>query len=108
MKKITKKTLLLIIIFVYLSGCQGLRDGLEGNKKSKSAEEFLIEKKKPLMLPPEFNKLPKPGNLSSEDSEETDFNIDKILGKKKNKSKNSINSSQSVLEKSIIKEIKKN
>ena len=32
---------------------------LEGNKKSKSAEEFLIEKKKPLKPQSEFNKLPK-------------------------------------------------
>ena len=46
MKKITKNKLLLIILLVFFSGCQSLKDGLEGNKNSKSSEEFLIEKKK--------------------------------------------------------------
>ena len=50
MKKITKKTLSLIIMLTYLSGCQSLKEGLEGNKKSKSAEEFLIEKKKSINI----------------------------------------------------------
>jgi len=107
MKKITKKTLSLIIMLTYLSGCQSLKEGLEGNKKSKSAEEFLIEKKNPLILPPDFNKLPIPGNTPSENSEETDFDIDKILGNKMNKQKNNPKISGGSLEQSIIKEIKK-
>jgi PBP1b-binding outer membrane lipoprotein LpoB len=108
MKKITKNILSLIILFVFLSGCQALKDGLEGNKKSKGAEEFLIKKKNPLILPPEFKKLPTPGNIPSEIQEETDFNIDKILGKKIDEQKNSSNSSENSLEKSILKIIKKN
>jgi len=107
MKKITKKTLSLIIMLTYLSGCQSLKEGLEGNKKSKSAEEFLIEKKNPLILPPDFNKLPIPGNTPSENLEETDFDIDKILGNKMNKQKNNPKISGGSLEQSIIKEIKK-
>ena len=41
-----KKLIFLFLLTGLFSGCQSLRDGLEGNKKSKSAEEFLIEKKK--------------------------------------------------------------
>ena len=107
MNKTTKKTLSLIIILTCLSGCQALKDGLEGNKKSKSAEEFLVEKKNPLILPPEFKKLPTPGSSPSENLEETDFDIDKILGKKKNNNTKNTNSSQSSLEEFIIKQIKK-
>tara|TARA_B110000196_G_C20875429_1_gene534031 strand:+ start:293 stop:619 length:327 start_codon:yes stop_codon:yes gene_type:complete len=107
MKKITKSTLLLMILFVFFSGCQKVKDGLQGNKKSKSAEEFLIEKKNPLVLPPEFEKLPTPGNLPSKKQEEADFDIDKILGKKIDEKKNSSNSSENLLEKSILKIIKK-
>ena len=107
MNKTTKKTLSLIIILTCLSGCQALKDGLEGNKKSKSAEEFLVEKKNPLILPPEFKKLPTPGSSPSENLEETDFDIDKILGKKKNNNTKNTNSSQSSLEEFIIKKNKK-
>ena len=52
MKKNYKKLILAILILNLLNGCQALKDGLEGNKKSKSAEEFLIQKKNPLVLPP--------------------------------------------------------
>ena len=107
MNKTTKKTLSLIIILTCLSGCQALKDGLEGNKKSKSAEEFLVEKKNPLILPPEFKKLPTPGSSPSENLEETDFDIDKILGKKENNNTKNTNPSQSSLEEFIIKQIKK-
>ena len=107
MKKITKNTLLFILLFVFLSGCQALKDGLEGSKKSKSAEEFLIEKKNPLVLPPEFNDLPTPANTSPKVSEEVDFDIDKILGKKKNDQQNNSDSSDGSLEKSILEKIKK-
>ena len=55
-----KKSIFIILLFYFLSGCQSLRDGLEGNKKSKSSEEFLIEKKNPLVLPPDYSKLPEP------------------------------------------------
>ncbi len=44
----TKKFIFVLISSSLLIGCQSLKDGLEGNKKSKSAEEFLIEKKKPV------------------------------------------------------------
>ena len=40
-------------------------------------------------------------------SEESNFDIDKILGKKKNEKKNNSNSSDVSLEKSILKIIKK-
>ena len=45
MNKFYINSIIIIIISNLLLGCQSLREGLEGNKKSKSAEEFLIEKK---------------------------------------------------------------
>ena len=47
-----------LVFFIFLTGCQSIKDGLEGNKKTKSAEEFLIQKKNPLVLPPDYSKLP--------------------------------------------------
>ena len=46
MNKFYLKSIIILIISNILFGCQSLKDGLEGNKKSKSAEEFLIKKKK--------------------------------------------------------------
>jgi hypothetical protein len=107
MKKINR-IICLVFLLISFSGCQSIKDGLEGNKKSKSAEEFLIEKKNPLVLPPNFSKLPTP--TSEENSiNETDFEIEDILSGNEGK-KNSDNKtiSDTSLEQSILKKIKNN
>ena len=48
-----------IILMLFLSGCQSAKDAFTLKKKS-SADEFLVEKKSPLVLPPDYNKLPLP------------------------------------------------
>ena len=79
MKTIIKLQIFLLFILITLSGCQKLKDGLEGNKKSKSSEEFLIKKKNPLVLPPDYSKLPLPKNASSQKKNEEVFDLKKIL-----------------------------
>ena len=74
-----KKLIFLFLLMGLCSGCQSLREGLEGNKKSKSAEEFLIEKKNPLVLPPDYSKLPEP---SEKNVEENDFYVVSSLHKR--------------------------
>ena len=108
MNKETIKLILALIAFNFLLGCQALKQGLEGSKKSKSAEEFLIEKKNPLVLPPDFSKLPTPKNSTESETDQRNFEIEDIL--KKNSKKNVKNSSKkkSSLEESILKKIKKN
>ena len=100
-----KKIIFLFLLMGLFSGCQSLREGLEGNKKSKSAEEFLIEKKNPLVLPPDYSKLPEPSEQNAEENNE--FDLQKILEtSESNKStENTVNQS---LKKSIIDKIKKN
>ncbi len=110
MKNLTKNLFYLFIMLIALSGCQSVRDGLEGKKKG-AADEFLVKKKNPLVLPPKFDELPVPQTLNSEDKnnkEEIDLQI--TLGK----SSDSIGvSSKSKtingpLEKSIMEKIKNN
>ena len=58
-----KKTNLVIIsllIPLFLNSCGTVAEGLGGSKK-KGNEEFLVEKKSPLVLPPSFGELPEPG-----------------------------------------------
>ena len=57
-----KKTNLVIIsllIPLFLNSCGTIAEGLGGSKK-KGNEEFLVEKKSPLVLPPSFGELPEP------------------------------------------------
>ena len=62
------KYLFLICIFFLLSACQTVKDGLAGNKNENS-DEFLIEKKNPLEMPPDFGELPKPKSEEDQTSQ---------------------------------------
>ncbi|WP_262589817.1 DUF3035 domain-containing protein [Candidatus Pelagibacter communis] len=58
----TKKinlSIILIITFAILTGCNTVKKGFQNPKKN-SSDEFLVEKKSPLVMPPEFNELPIP------------------------------------------------
>ena len=90
-----------------MSGCQGLKDGLEGNKKSKSSEEFLINKKSPLVMPPDYSKLPLPENNSNQNEKTQDFDLKKVLEKNSNNQKSKTQTNKS-FQKSIIEKIKTN
>jgi hypothetical protein len=107
MKKIFKISIYLSVILIGMSGCQSLKDGLEGNKKSKSAEEFLINKKSPLVMPPDYSKLPLPENNSNQNEKSQDFDLKKVLEKNSNNQKNKTQTNKS-FQKSIIEKIKTN
>ena len=62
MKKIKLNLILLIALVPLLTFCGGVRDALEGKKRSDQSDEFLVKKKNPLQMPPDINKLPKPGD----------------------------------------------
>ena len=72
------------------------------NQKIKTTDEFLIKKQEPLVLPPDYNEIPKPGSLSEKKSKNK---IKKIL--KSNDKKTINNNNASSLEESIINKIKK-
>ena len=58
-----KHTLFIIILAMMSNSCgetmSSVKRGLSG-EKSKSTDEFLVEKKDPLILPPDFDELPSP------------------------------------------------
>ena len=53
------------MVLTALSACQSLKDGLTGKKKN-NTDEFLVEKKNPLVLPPKFDELQKQKILTEE------------------------------------------
>lgn len=76
-----KKFSFLIVLFsIFLTSCQSIKDGLSGSK-SKNSDEFLVQKKNPLVLPPKFLELPEPSNESFNKSKtiEDETDIQKIL-----------------------------
>ena len=107
MKKIFKISIYLSVMLIGMSGCQALKDGLEGNKKSKSSEEFLINKKSPLVMPPDYSKLPLPEINSNQNDKSQDFDLKKVLEKNSNNQKSKTQTNKS-FQKSIIEKIKTN
>ena len=72
--------LLLLLLFLYSCGSVG--EALQGKKRSDQGDEFLIDKKNPLVMPPDFDKLPKPGEAnvkSTKDIENDQSNIKNLL-----------------------------
>ena len=91
-----------------LSSCQSVVDGISMKKKN-SSDQFLIEKKSPLVLPPDFDVLPEPTTGKVEKSEEEEFDIQNILGQTptKNKTNNDNKSPESSsIKNTIMKKIK--
>ena len=63
-----KKIIYLFLLVLYVTSCGGTFDnvkrGLTGAKKQ-STDEFLIQKKDPLILPPDYENLPSPDEVTS-------------------------------------------
>ncbi len=89
---------LFLTISLILGACSGLKENLS-LKKKQGVDEFLIERKEPLTVPPDFTSLPKPRNSSSDEiDDEQSIDLKKVLNK--SKETNQISSSDD-LEKSI-------
>ena len=76
-----KTKIILIILIVSFTSCQSVKDGLSG-RKSENSDEFLVQKKNPLVLPPDYFKLPKPDESVEKNQLETieeETNIQNIL-----------------------------
>ena len=110
MKKINYSIFLLIFLFL-ISGCQDVKKGISG-KKIDQGEEFLVIKKNPLVIPPDFEKMPLPKNeidnlnsLNVENDQESEF--EKLL-KTQDQNTDAVKSKENTLdlEKKIIDKIK--
>ena len=78
MKKNNYPIFMLIFLFL-ISGCQDVKKGFSG-KKIDQGEEFLVIKKNPLVVPPDFEKMPIPKNeieksnsIKVENNQDSDF-----------------------------------
>ena len=102
------KFVLLIFVSTFLISCQSVKDGLTGVKRNNS-DEFLIEKKNPLIQPPEYGKLPTP-EKKIEDENQTKVNeLEQLLKNTDMKKKKKSTSSEiSSIEEHILEKINEN
>ena len=104
-----KLILFLILILFAVNGCSSVKEAFDPQRKNGS-EEFLVEKKAPLSMPPNFDELPIPKSQKTEEIEQED-GIQNLILSTENNEQNSSNKdipSESNLEISIINQINKN
>tara|TARA_Y100001958_G_C21219073_1_gene544432 strand:- start:397 stop:711 length:315 start_codon:yes stop_codon:yes gene_type:complete len=100
------KIFLILIIFSFLTGCQNMKDGLTLQKRS-NADEFLVKKKNPLVLPPEFRELPTPEINKKIENDKSSNDIKKLLTKDKVETNSStVTGDAQKIEQNIINKIK--
>ena len=87
-----KKYFVIILLFL-LCSCQNVKNALSG-KKFENSDEFLVIKKNPLVLPPNFNDLPTPKDVTDANQIENIQNeIEDLLSSIKDKEEVSESSS---------------
>ena len=107
MKK-TNSLIASFLILLFLNSCGTVAEGL-GESKKKGSEEFLVEKKSPLVVPPSFGELPEPGKGSEEniisDKKDTSDIEDIINQSSSTSTSEKSDDTKNSIEQSIIKKI---
>ncbi len=102
-----KKINFLLITLFLTTSCGSFKEAgkVLRNEKQSSTDEFLVKKREPLILPPEYDKIPEPNSDTKSEKEKNDENkIQEIL---KTSKENSSSKSTSSTEESILNKIKK-
>ena len=104
------KIVFVIAISFFLKSCGGwdsVKRGITGAKQ-KTGDEFLVKKKDPLVLPPNYDNLPTPDERTEAQEEVSSIEQSLTSASEDEDSLSLENSSESSTEKSILNQIKKN
>ena len=98
------KISILLSFCLLIFACGTVKEGFKNQKKT-SSDEFLVEKKSPLVQPPDYNELPIPSEgekivLNEEEK------VKKLISQKNNEISSPENVDESFVD-SLIKKIKK-
>ena len=100
---------LILILAIHISSCGTVKDAFTNQKKN-SSDEFLVEKKSPLSMPPNYKELPVPKTLQNQ-SENDDKKIKSLITNNDNtEDQNTKKSNKQTqdFEQTIIEKIKQN
>ena len=100
------RKLILLVFPLFLYSCGTIKDGFTNQKKA-SSDEFLVEKKAPLVMPPDYDQLPIP-NLDDNNYVSEDGKIKKLLKKSNINAESEASENSRNLEDSLIDKIKNN
>ena len=106
MIKNIKSSLLIIFSTIFISSCGSIQKAFDPQNKNTS-EEFLVEKKSPLSIPPNFEELPVPSN-EKVDKESKINNIESLITEESNNKKIETVETDKDFEQSILDKIKNN
>ena len=100
--------ILILVIAVLFSGCSSVKSAFDSGRKN-SSEEFLVEKKSPLSMPPDFDELPVP-KADKEKKVDQDKDIELLITKDAANQENTdqINNSDEEFLELILKKIRNN
>ena len=101
------RILILLNLLIFISSCGTVKKAFTNQKKTGS-DEFLVEKKSPLTMPPDYNDLPVP--KSQNNNEENSSNIENLITSNEDgniKENNSEDLGKNI-EETLLKKIKKN
>ena len=100
--------ILILLVMLVTASCQSIKNAVSGAKQENS-DEFLVQKKNPLVLPPNFNDLPEPYDKSEIATEvQIEDDIEKLLGIENNTKSSNEESNSSSIESFVLKKIKEN
>ena len=99
------KIVFYLSLILLISSCGTIKEGFKNQKKD-SSDEFLVQKKSPLVMPPDYDQLPLPGTINNKDILTDKENIKDLISKTpKEKNKSTIKDDNESLERSILKKI---
>ena len=101
------KIIILSNLFLFLLSCGTVKEGFSNQKKNNS-DEFLVEKKTPLVMPPNYNELPEPKINQQEIIEEKNPIKSLLIQEDGTLNDNEIDDKDKKLEDSLLEKIKKN
>ena len=101
-----KSSLLIIFSTILISGCGTVQKAFDPQNKNRS-EEFLVEKKSPLSIPPSFEELPVPAN-EKVNKESQINNIESLITEESNNEKLETAETDGDFEQLILDKIKNN
>ena len=100
------KKFIILSILLMLYSCGTIKEGFINQKKN-SSDEFMVEKKSPLVMPPSYGELPVPSNGKLDKVSKTNNIESLIIQENDNKNLETVQSDKD-FEQSILDKIKNN
>ena len=97
-----KKLIIFLLLFNLLSACESTRDSF--SLKKNESDPFSVEKKNPLVMPPNFEDLPQPEDFQSSGKKKNEDEFKQVITTTKSADLE-INNEKTSLEKLVIDKI---